>query len=160
MTAPTRQPSFADILREKMTDSPLETSEKQTDFAPEKSSFTTENLLHLLNLDLPNKRSGYIKTARPKKTSTLKAPRPPEQRWPISTLSVAAQLALTPLDLDGAKDISVSQVKRAYRRLARRLHPDLNPHAATQAFTGIKDAQDIILSELHQFAAAATKTAA
>lgn len=160
MTPPTEQPSFADILREKMAISPSETGANQSDFAPETAPFTTESLLHLLHLDTPVKSSGYIKTVPPKKAPQGKPSRPPEPSWPISTLSVGAQLALTTLDLMNAQEISQSQVKRAYRQHARRLHPDLNPNVTTEAFTALKEAQDLILGELQELARAATKTAA
>ena len=41
---------------------------------------------------------------------------------------------------------SVNEIKRAYRRLARKYHPDINPgdHAAEEHFKGISEAYDVL----------------
>ena len=52
------------------------------------------------------------------------------------------------LDID--KDSSQSEVKKAYRRLARKYHPDANPgdESAAQKFRDIKEAYDVLSNPL------------
>jgi hypothetical protein len=84
-----------------------------------------------------------------------------EPAWPLQQLSTTAQLSLHVLGLvhiANSKDgcIRLSEVKKAYRRLARKLHPDLNPNAKREDFYRAKEATDILIDELTALATKAT----
>jgi DnaJ domain len=72
-----------------------------------------------------------------------------EPAWPVENLSPAARLALEHLTMTGSS-VSLSAVKKVYRRLARRFHPDAGVSANSEAFLTIQEAFEILTRELEQ----------
>lgn len=64
--------------------------------------------------------------------AVAEAPEPAEVRRPVRTLSPVQQRALECLTALGARLVpafTASELRREYRQLARRVHPDRHPHA-------------------------------
>lgn len=98
-------------------------------------------------------------TARPRSQTapaqaTARPSRAIEPTWPVAALSTAARLALDQLEYKG-NSISARGLKKAFRRLALELHPDIQPHkpiARARDFVLIQEAYEIVsanLRELH-----------
>ncbi len=113
----------------------------------------------------PRKKIPYRKAERPKVAAQSEEKRAqnvetPEPTWPVSKLSTGAQLSLGVLGLHAVmngKDGSVrlSDVKKCFRRMARKLHPDLNPSAKREEFLRAKEAAQILIDEITQLQKAA-----
>ncbi|OFZ13426.1 MAG: hypothetical protein A2Z20_08500 [Bdellovibrionales bacterium RBG_16_40_8] len=137
--------SFYEILKEKMT--PLEASTDSVKNCTKTSIFLSRNEFcvdFILNFRAKMPSSSASTHSKP-------IVKPSEKCYPIDKLSAVSQLALLQLELPGIDKmtyIRVSQIKRQYRRLARRHHPDLNPLADGQHFSELKDMVSLILDEL------------
>jgi len=70
-----------------------------------------------------------------------------EEMWVTTELSPPAQLALITLSIKDER-ISLSAVKKAYRKLARRLHPDSGRGASGEEFLLVNEAYEILTREL------------
>ncbi len=69
----------------------------------------------------------------------------------ISAMSEAAKKAAAALSLCGARwqdRISLNLLKKEWRRLARSVHPDLNPEISPEAFVQIHENYKILLNEV------------
>ena len=67
--------------------------------------------------------------------AVAEAPEPAEVRRPVRTLSGVQQRALECLTALGARlipDFTAAELRREYRQLARRVHPDRHPHASAE----------------------------
>lgn len=162
--------SFAQILLEKMSK-----TEPKDPFSPrENTVFHRENDQNsenvVLNCEIfraaPQVKHSYKQAVKRQKFVLAPAQKAvsrekstmQEPIYIVNDLSVVAQLALSRLlnHAEGCTDcttvkpltIRLSEVKRAYRRLARDLHPDLNPQADTRLFAEAKELVDLLIKEL------------
>jgi len=74
-------------------------------------------------------------SAKSADTGRFDAPTPVEVRRPVRTLTPVQQRALDGLNALGAaltSGFTAHELRRAYRQLARRVHPDRHPHATAQ----------------------------
>lgn len=91
-----------------------------------------------------------VSIATPKATNHL----PTEQKYSVSSLSTLGQLTLTALGFKfnvvktQSAQVKISEIKSAFRRIARKLHPDLNPTVSYLEFASIKQSTDALLAEL------------
>ena len=83
-----------------------------------------------------------------REAKNLRARKNPEPRYSVVNLSTASHLAMQTLKLNESTTITLSAVKRAYRHLARKLHPDLHPGRSDAQFKTVKEAYEIIVNEL------------
>jgi hypothetical protein len=154
-----REKSFQTILEEKMH-IPRGENYPSTDSVISYELFT--NLSHILSMAPPLKcpfsNTPYKKT--PQKTpkiftlpavTTQPKEQPTELSFLISNLSAAAQLALGQLQVNIESDglhVKISEIKRAYRKMAKSHHPDLNPTISGDKFKQYKELSQLILLEL------------
>ena len=78
---------------------------------------------------------GTATWTKPAAQAVAEAPEPAEVRRPVRTLSSVQQRALECLTALGARlvpDFTAAELRREYRQLARRVHPDRHPHASTE----------------------------
>jgi len=138
--------SFHEILLEKMNDQTH--SEKSstnsvmtTQFIDFTSHITSQSPIYLnLKTHFYPRKSLFF-------TEKNNAPAKLEPHFSVTKLSVAAQIALGILGLV-SQTFSLKQVKSAYRKMARRQHPDLNPNANSESFRQLKEASQIVIQEL------------
>jgi DnaJ domain len=161
---PTQQSkmSFHEILLEKMSpaenEKPSSTDSVMNDDLGHFSLGAAADLaavaLHELNIPpLKAKKIGSYHIGKTQKSPLKAAPVKPEISWPVNQLSTSAQLCIDVLQLNHIAScknpaLRLSDVKSAYRKLARKLHPDLNPNANSEDFRRVKEAAQILIDEL------------
>ena len=125
--------SFRDILAQFL--------EEKTEVSPRKSASPAPEtpLFHWENPELKPRhpKNPYPKApARPKPMPEVKAA-PPEPKWRISELNAVEQQQIRNLVQMGATEIngeiSLSVLKKAHRRLAKRFHPDMQANEMKRA---------------------------
>jgi len=173
---PSENTTFAEVLRGKMTTPPSEnpaSSPNNEQISEVKTHILEGELLffrpkqqfsqgkrHFYDTKMPkiDKKPHAEKAPKPtlEKPNT-KTATPPQPEYSVTKLSRAAQLALQSLGLGTNEKITFSEVKKSYRRLARKLHPDvigkqMPPSALTKttvSFIELKSQADLVLHELN-----------
>jgi hypothetical protein len=82
-------------------------------------------ILHVSHDDLRNDAHARPRTQRP--AAPFAEPPPSTPNTPLSARERRALMALNALGADVGDDLSVGTLRRAFRRLARRYHPDRHP---------------------------------
>lgn len=106
-----------------------------------------------------NAKAYTLQRAKPPECNVTHNTKPPEAntveaKYTVTSLSTPAQLTLFALGICNESQpventyVKVSEVKRAFRRMARKLHPDLNPTTNPFEFAEIKLSTDALLIEL------------
>lgn len=104
--------------------------------------------------DLRHTPYGSLRPTSPRKKAEVSPSRKRERYFSVADLSTVARLNLDSLGVepDLKNEITVSQVKKAFKKLARKHHPDLNPAESGERFCQIQEASQIILTELEALA--------
>ena len=154
------QESFREILagflEEESTVSPRETTVKSElpPVFPSEIPFFQWQTTSATN---PNAKNAYPRPApRPAKIAEVPKAKPAEPKWAASALSSTEQRQLRTLVLMGAPElateISLTTLKRAHRRLAKQMHPDLAKSKGQEDFLALQSIYECLMQTLNDLA--------
>ncbi len=158
-----RDATFQEILEEKLQ--PAETSaapERHSTVRPLRAEITYDYLFLYSRPRVPSvSKTPYYRHRSGSSRATVdssriqspsKAQRLSSRRVSVRVLSNETQVALLTLGLTGNETISQAEVRRAFHRLAKRLHPDVATAATWQAkreqYLLAQEAYDLVTNEI------------